>query len=381
MKILHTSDWHIGRQLHGISLLEDQRHILNEIFNLCKNKSVEVLLIAGDIYDRSVPPANAVELLDQFLTKVKSELNIPVILISGNHDGPERLGFGSNQMKNSGLHIVGPLQENITPTIISDEFGEVFFYGLPYADPVQVRDKYNVDFKNHDEAMGHLVSLVKDDYSKRKQERTVVLSHCFIDGAEECESERPLSIGGADRVSYKHFESFNYTALGHLHGRQFKGKENIRYSGTPLKYSFSETKHRKSVTLVDLKEDGSIEFEQIELSPLRDLRVIEGELNDILEAAKSDQHRDDYIMARILDKHAILDLMAKLRAVYPNTLHLERPSLSSDHNIELRKENLKKSEFSMFQDFFEQVLDEKMNKQQQEYMESVINALHGETRE
>ncbi len=375
MRILHTSDWHIGRQFHNVSLLEDQRHVLNQIIDLIRERRVDVVLVAGDIYDRSVPPANAVGLLDEVINRICKELKVPVIMIAGNHDGPERLGFASRQSAEAGLHIVGPLLDKQTPIILSDDAGEVAFYGIPYADPVTVRDVFAVEAATHDEAMAHLVAQVHEHNGSER--RCVVLSHCFLDGGEESESERPLSIGGADRVSPKHFMDFNYVALGHLHGRQFKGAQHIRYSGSILKYSFSEEKHHKSVTLVDLDVAGECEIEQIELEPLRDMRMLEGALDELLEQGSRDSNNEDYLLVRLTDTHAILDIMGKLRAVYPNVLHLERPGLMStgEKRVMLR-EQLKKGEMEMFGDFFQQISGEALSVEQSKIIEETLTVIH-----
>ncbi|SFG31373.1 exonuclease SbcCD subunit D [Neptunomonas qingdaonensis] len=382
MKILHTSDCHIGRQFHNVSLLEDQRHVLDQIVTIAHEQQVDVILIAGDIYDRSVPPSQAVALLDEVLDRI-NQLNIPVILISGNHDGAERLSFGSAQLAQSGVHILGNIQQIADPVILEDEHGEVAFFGLPYADPATVRHALQVEASSHDEAMAQLMAVIKPQLranlnnSLNKSSRSVLLSHCFIDGGQSSESERPLSIGGADRVSYQHFADFSYVALGHLHGRQYKGSENIRYSGSILKYSFSEEKQIKSVTLVEMGPSGVQQIDQIPLQPLRDMRTITGALADIIEDAFNDPKRDDYLQIRLTDKHAILDVMGKLRQVYPNVLHIERPGLmAASPQQNARRDQLKKGEFSMFSDFFEQVNGEPLSAEQQSYVLQTLADLH-----
>ena len=374
MKILHTSDWHIGRQFHNVSLLEDQRHVLDQIVNITRQQNVDVLLIAGDIYDRSVPPSQAVALLDNVISSI-NQLKIPVIMISGNHDGAARLSFASSQLAQAGVHILADLEQMSRPVTLKDKHGDVVFFGVPYADPVSVRHVLGVEASTHDEAMAQAIASLKP--SMPKDTRTVLLSHCFIDGGEESESERPLSIGGAERVSYKHFAPFDYVALGHLHGRQYKGANTIRYSGSILKYSFSEEKQIKSVTLVDMGEQGVDEVTQVPLLPLRDMRTITGELTDILEQGRHDLKKDDYLQIRLTDKHAILDVMGKLRAVYPNVLHIERPGLmAANPQQSARREQLKKGEFSMFSDFFEQVNGEPLTKEQQSYVSQTLSDLH-----
>ncbi|MGS0691774.1 exonuclease SbcCD subunit D [Shewanella sp. 0m-4] len=375
MKFIHTSDWHIGRQLHNQSLLDDQRFVLNQIVELAKTHDVDAVVVAGDIYDRSIPPAAAVALLDEVVNRLVNELEIPLIMIAGNHDGHERLGFASRQMNDSGLHIVGPLTQEIRPIELKGKQGNAMFYGLPYADPATVRHVFECEVSTHEEAMVKLLEQVQEHDSQGLPK--VVISHCFLDGGSESESERPLSIGGADKVSPKLFNDFNYTALGHLHGPQYKGAEHVRYSGSMLKYSFSEQHQNKSVTLVELDSDGKARFELLPLSAMRDVRIIEGLLQDLLEQGKTDVNRDDYLMVRLSDKTAILDAMGKLRSVYPNVLHLERTGLMSDSSkVELSRDHIKKGELDMFTDFFTQVSGEPMTEAQKLAMTSAIDELH-----
>ena len=375
MRILHTSDWHIGRQFHNVTLLDDQRHILNEILSIIEKEKVDVVLVAGDIYDRSVPPADAVALLDEVVDKISHQIKVPMIMISGNHDSAKRLSFGARQMARSGVHIVGNLYTEPQPVILEDDFGEVAFYGIPYVDPATVKDALDCDVHTHEEALLALTEQVKQHNPEDR--RCVVLSHCFIDGGEASDSERPLSVGGADKVSYKLFKTFNYTALGHLHGPQYKGDESIRYSGSILKYSFSEVNHNKSVTLVDMDAKGECEIKKIALTPRRDMRIVEGFMNDILRQAKDDQNSEDYLLVRLLDTHALYEPMAKLRAVYPNVLQLERPSLNrSGEQQAVKRENLKKGELPMFLDFYQQMTDEALGDNAVSYVASLLDQIH-----
>ena len=375
MKFIHTSDWHIGRQLHNQSLLEDQRHVLAQIVELAVTHDVDAVIIAGDIYDRSVPPANAVALLDEVVNRLVNELKVPVIMIAGNHDGHERLGFASRQMRESGLHIIGPLNNTLVPIEIVGKSGNAMFYGLPYADPATVRHVFDSEVNTHEQAMVQLLEQVSEHDSQGLPK--VVISHCFLDGGSESESERPLSIGGADKVSPTVFTPFSYAALGHLHGPQYKGEEHVRYSGSILKYSFSEQHQKKSVTLVELTPEGGASIELLPLSAMRDVRIIEGELDALLEAGKTDLQREDYLMVRLLDKKAILDPMGKLRAVYPNVLHLERTGLMANNSqLAIGRDHIKKGELDMFTDFFSQVSGEPMSEEQQAVMVNAIDELH-----
>ncbi|QFU22105.1 exonuclease SbcCD subunit D [Shewanella eurypsychrophilus] len=375
MKFIHTSDWHIGRQLHNQSLLDDQRFVLNQIVELAVLHDVDALIVAGDIYDRSIPPASAVALLDEVVNRVVNELKIPIIMIAGNHDGHERLGFASRQMIDSGLHIVGPLTKTVTSIELKGKQGSAMFYGLPYADPATVRHVLDCEVSTHEAAMDKLLEQVHEHDSNGLPK--VVISHCFLDGGSESESERPLSIGGADKISPKLFTPFNYTALGHLHGPQYKGSDHVRYSGSMLKYSFSEQHQNKSVTLVELDSEGKAHFELLPLSAMRDVRIIEGKLAELLKIGKTDVNREDYLMVRLSDKTAILDAMGKLRSVYPNVLHLERTGLMSDNGkVELSRDHIKKGEMDMFSDFFTQVSGDAMTEAQQQAMTAAIDELH-----
>ncbi|MFV7783924.1 exonuclease SbcCD subunit D [Shewanella marisflavi] len=373
MKFIHTSDWHIGRQLHNQSLLDDQRHVLSQIVSLAKTHEVDALIVAGDIYDRSVPPANAVALLDEVLNELIA-LGIKVIMIAGNHDGHERLGFAARQMQSSGLHIIGPLTAEVSPIHLGSASGDAVFYPLPYAEPATVRLQLDCQVSTHEEAMAELLAQVHQDDSQGLPK--VVIGHCFLDGGSESESERPLSIGGADKISPKLFEGFDYTALGHLHGPQYKGAEQIRYSGSILKYSFSEQHQNKSVTLVELAQ-GETSISLLPLEPLRDVRILEGALDELLAQGVKDPGREDYLMVRLLDKHAILDAMGKLRNVYPNVLHLERTGLmAANEQLAIASDHIKKGELEMFKDFFTQVSGEPMSEAQLELITQTLDELH-----
>ena len=377
MKFLHTSDWHIGRQLHNQSLLEDQKHVLLQLVEHARQQQVDAVIVAGDIYDRSVPPSDAVALLSEVLNELVMVLNIPVIMIAGNHDGHQRLAFAAQQMTTSGLHIIGPLTQEIQAITLKNKNNEAVFYAIPYCDPATVRVIHDCDASTHQQAMEVLLKQVHNHDSKGLAK--VVISHCFIDGASESDSERPLSMGGADRISADIFSPFNYVALGHLHGPQFKGESHVRYSGSILKYSFSEQHQKKSVTLVSLNENGQASTELLPLIPLRDVRIVEGFLEDLLSLGEVDAHHEDYLSIRLLDTHAILDAMGKLRRVYPNVLHLERTGLMKQtQNPVLLRDHVKKAEQDMFKDFFSQVSGETLSDGQLSVLQSTIENIHKE---
>ncbi|HHY0510453.1 TPA: exonuclease SbcCD subunit D [Vibrio parahaemolyticus] len=374
MKFIHTSDWHLGRQFHNVSLLEDQQAVFEQLIQYIENNPVDAVIVAGDVYDRSVPPTIAIELLNRVVKRICGELNTPMILISGNHDGAERLGFGSEQMKRSGLHIISNFEDMLTPVVIETKAaGHVAFYGMPYNDPEQVRYVYKEPVSTHDEAHKLLAEKITEQF--QSEHRNILISHCFVDGAIESESERPLSIGGSDRVSHEHFLNFDYVALGHLHQPQKKGEEYIRYSGSLMKYSFGEQNQKKGFTLVEIGKDGFIGAEHIELTAPHEMRIVEGELEQILEWGKTDPKNEDYLLVRLMDKHAILNPMEKLRTVYPNVLHLEKPGMLIGVEQEMAQAKLARSEIDMFKDFFAEAQDSELSNEQEQAISDIIKQL------
>lgn len=378
MKFIHTSDWHIGRQFHNVSLLEDQKHILGQIVDYLKEHEVDALVIAGDIYDRSIPPSAAVELLDELLHHICMDLQVPIVLIPGNHDSAERVRFGARQLSQAGLHILGSLSGITQPVVLQGPHGEVHFHGIPYNDPEHVRsvfaaelEKSGEEIRNHEQAHAWLVNRIHA--ARSQQHPCVLVSHCFVDGSEESESERPLSVGGADRVSWLPLADFDYVALGHLHSPQHQGTEHIRYSGSIMKYSFSEEKQRKGVTLVEMDAQRNVKTRHLPLKPLRDLRILEGMLDDILAQGRTDPYKDDYLMVRLLDTTAIMETMAKLRDVYPNVLHIEKPGLMANGGVlVLNREKLKRSELDIFADFYSEMRGEALSEEQRTVLGEVI---------
>ncbi|KGK15961.1 exonuclease SbcCD subunit D [Vibrio navarrensis] len=374
MKFIHTSDWHLGRQFHNVSLLEDQSAVLDQLIEYIAQHSVDAVVVAGDIFDRSVPPTAAVELLDQTVTRVCGELNTPMILIPGNHDGAQRLGFGASQMKQAGLHIISNFKQMLEPVVLeSEQAGQVAFYGMPYSDPEQVRFAFDADVKDYDQAHQVLVEEIKARL--QHAQKNVLLSHCFVDGGESSDSERPLSIGGSDRVSAGHFRCFDYVALGHLHQPQQRSEAHIRYSGSLMKYSFSEQHQKKGVTLVTLDENGFANAEHIALKAPREMRVLEGELEEIIARGKTDPNADDYLLVRLLDKHAILNPMDKLRAVYPNVLHLEKPGMLIGVEQQMAQAKLARSEADMFRDFFREAQQSELSSAQEKAISAIVKDL------
>ena len=380
MRFIHTGDWHLGRQFHNVSLLSDQAHVLGQLVEFAGQADVDAVVIAGDVYDRAVPPADAVRLLSDLLSRLVLGAGIPVIMIAGNHDSPERLGFASEMLAARGLHVAGPLSNPVRPVLLQDRDGPVAFYPIPYAEPAVVRERFGAaGVHNHNAAMAAITADIARSIAPG--ERAVAVAHCFALGGEGSDSERPLTVGGVESVDIGHFSPFCYTALGHLHRPQ-RIAERIRYAGSPLKYSFSEAGHDKSATLVEIDAAGRCRTEPIALAPKRDLRIIEGCLADILAGPHEGEERDDYLLVRLADKHAILDAMGQLRAVYPNVLHLERPALFHEGEVQRPgREQLRRSETALFGSFFEQVTGDPLSEAQAGLFGETVDALRARERE
>lgn len=377
MKIIHTGDWHIGKLVHQIHMTNDQKYVLKQFIDLVKEEKPDVILIAGDLYDRSVPPVEAVELLDNVLSKLLIDVGIPVLIIAGNHDSADRLSFGSEILKNKGLYIEGRLKKDIEPIVLHDEYGPVNFYLVPYTDPAICREIYeDNDIHNHDDAMKAVLDRIKAKLNKL--ERNILVTHAFVTGGESLEtsdSERPLSIGGSEYVDVNYFTDFNYVALGHLHRPQKVGYEKIRYAGSLLKYSFSEARQKKSITILDMDEAGDIKLEQKSLKPLRDMRKIKGKLEKLLDPlVYKDTNLDDYLLVTIEDEGEILDIIGKLRSVYPNVLRIEREtfSKSKDNMKASGQDYLKKSKLDLFSDFYTDMTGKEFNPEKRDIVLDVL---------
>lgn len=381
MKIIHTGDWHIGKLVHGVHMTEDQRHILKQLVELIEIEKPQVLIIAGDIYDRSIPPVEAVELLDETLSEIVVKQEITVIAIAGNHDSPDRVGFASKILTDRGLHIRGNISREITPVRVVDEYGPVDFYPVPFTDPIIVRELYGEsEIKSHDDAMKTVLGKIVDNMDENA--RNVCISHAFLMGSqvlETSESERPLSIGGSEYVNVDYFDKFDYVALGHLHRPQKVKHERIRYSGSLLKYSFSEAKQKKSITIVDMDENGKIEYELRELKPIRDLRIIKGSLDKLMDKdIYSLGNTDDYIMASLTDKGELIDPIGMLRSVYPNILRLEREQYerkAGEDRTSAANEFSKKNPVELFSEFYENMSGEEFNEDKTGIVEEVLEEI------
>ena len=385
MKLLHISDLHLGKRLNEFNLIEDQKYILNEIIKLVQAHKPGAVLICGDVYDKSQPSAEAVELLDGFLTDLIAA-GQPVFLISGNHDSPERLGFASRMLAKNKLFIAGTFSGRLQSYVLQDEYGELAIHLLPFIKPAQVnRFRAEEDkITGYDEAVRSVLEASPIDTGKRN----ILLAHQFITAGEteprRSDSEN-ISVGGVDNVDASAFAAFDYVALGHLHGPQHIGRDTVRYSGSPLKYSFSEVNHNKSVTLVDLKEKGKIELEFLHLSPLRELREIKGPLEALLQAGRSESEgREDFIRAIITDEADLYNPLEDLRSVYPNIMALELAKYNKGSNdSSLAGAGGDISHFTpleLFRDFYEEMLDQKLEGSSLELFTEIIEEIGDESK-
>lgn len=320
MKFLHLADLHLGKRVNGFSMLEDQAHVLRQILAILDDEQPDGVLIAGDVYDKSVPSVEAVGLLDGFLTELRAR-GVPVLLISGNHDSPERLAFGGRVMDSCGIHISPVYDGALAPVTLHDEFGPVHVWLLPFVKPAHVRRWFpDADIESYTDAVAEAVAHMDIDTAARN----VLVTHQFVTGGTRSGSEE-LSVGGTDNVDSGVFAPFDYVALGHLHGTQHIGRETIRYAGSPLKYSFSEARQHKSVTVVTLGEKGDVQVRTAALTPLRELREIRGSYDELTARSfyEHTTYRSDYLHLILTDEQDVFDAMSRLRTIYPYLMTLD----------------------------------------------------------
>lgn len=373
MKLLHLADLHIGKIIYEQSLLEDQEYMLKEIVKIIEQEKVEVVLLSGDIYDRSVPPADAVDVLNEFLNSLIKVLKVKVFIIPGNHDSKERLNFGSKIFESDGLYIQASYDGKLRCVKLSEYIN---IYMLPFVKPVEVKQYFESEKIN---TYNEAVKLIMEKETIDEGKVNILMAHQFVtagnNNPEICESET-LNVGGVENVDTSNFEKFDYVALGHIHGPQRIGKDTIRYTGTMLKYSFSEVNHNKSVVLINIKSKKNIEYELIPLKPLRDMRIIKGPIEELLNKDNyKNTNTQDYIKAIITNEEAIYDAIGQIRRVYPNTLSLEISNIkSSIQNVELENiESLKqKGEFELFDDFYEFQNNVRLDGEQKEIIKEII---------
>lgn len=352
MKLIHLSDLHLGKRLKEFSLLEDQKYILSEILRMIDREEPDAVMIAGDIYDKSVPSAEAVELFDEFLVCL-SKRGLQVFVISGNHDSPERLAFGNRLMDASGIHLAPVYNGNVVPVSLKDEYGTVNIYMLPFVKPAHVRRCFPEEpVESYTDAVRLAVEAMRPDPSARN----VLITHQFVTGAQRSESEE-FSVGGADNVDASVFRAFDYVALGHIHGPQNIGSERIRYCGTPLKYSFSEARQEKSVTVVELCGKDDLKIRTVPLVPARDLVELKGTYEELTRKAFYDgtSYPGDYVRIILTDEEDIPEGMAKLRVIYRNLMALDYDNRRTRHEAEITgaEDTERKTPLELLGEFYE----------------------------
>lgn len=373
MKIMHLSDLHIGKKVNEYSMLQDQIYILKEILRIIDNEKVETVIIAGDVYDRSLPPNEALELFDEFLYQLSSR-NVNVFVISGNHDSPERISYGGRMMTENKIFLSPVYDGNVKPITLNDDYGEVNFYLLPFVRPTDIRRYFpDENIENYTDAVKVAIDNMNVDFS----ERNILVTHQFVTGAELSESE-DIIVGGTDNVSGEVFDGFDYVALGHIHREQTVGKDNIRYCGTPLKYSFSEAKNIKSVTILDFNDKGNIEYSKIPLTPFRDMREIRGTYYELtLKSNYESTNTEDYLHITLTDEEDIPDAIGKLRSIYPNIMKLDYDNLRTrgSGTVDAIENIESKSPFELFADLFKQQNNQDMSEEQEEIMRNLIDKI------
>ena len=378
MKILHLADLHIGKIIYEQSLLEEQEYMLKEIVKIIKKENIDAILISGDIYDRSVPPADAVDVLNNFLNILIKELKVKVFIISGNHDSKERLNFGSKIFESDGLYIQTSYNGNIRCIKLSDNIN---IYMLPFVKPVEVKEYFEgKEINSYNDAIKCIIEKEKIECNKIN----ILMAHQFVTAGElspnTCESET-INVGGVENVDASNFDQFDYVALGHIHGPQRIGRDEVRYSGTMLKYSFSEVNHNKSAVIIEINEN-DLKYRLIPLKPKHDLRVIKGPIEELLN---EDNYKDtniyDYVKAVITNEEPIYDAINQIRRVYPNTLNLEicntKTVLQNNSLIEI--EGIKeKNELELFNEFYKFQNNVELNNEQKEIVSEIIKEIKEE---
>ena len=383
MRFLHTADWHLGRIFYGQYLTDDQAHVLeNQFFSILKDEKIDGILLAGDIFDRAVPPIEAVELWDSIITRLAMDYKVPLFVVSGNHDGAERLEVGRSMLSRSGIHIWGSPHHALQPFEFEGSDGKVAICPMPFSEPRRIGDALGLGFAtpsletglnlhNYDQMYQAWSNYLRNQVPKGM--RSIAISHAFVMGGDVGGSERTLSIGGSEQVSPQVFKDFHYTALGHLHGAQRMGADYIRYSGSPLKYSFDEHTQKKSFTIIDMDAKGKVDISTIPVEAKRDVVILEGYFEDLLNNKELQaKHKDDYVQARLLDTMPIMDGMAKLRQVYHRCMTIDLVGRVATPMADMDEAVFKElNERELFNQFAETVWKEPLTEREQQYINSV----------
>lgn len=386
MRILHTADWHLGRIFYAHHLTDDQAYVLeHQFFQIIKEEKIDVVIIAGDVFDRSVPPVEAVQLWDLVITKLAVEYRVPTIVIAGNHDGVERLEVGRHVLASMGLHIVGSPEEKGKPIVISDAWGDISFCPMPYVEPAVIRDVLS---RENSAACtmdyNELYALWIQNYLQAipASQRRVAIAHAFVTGGVLGGSERTLAVGGTENINNHLFDAYQYTALGHLHGPQTVGSHRIRYSGSLLKYSFDEYQQEKSFSIIDMDENGEVTVSLIPIEPKHDVVVVEGYLDAILQdRTLHAQHENDYVLVQLLNEAPVIDGMARLRNVLPHVMAMELTGrMAKDEAVDTDTIYGKLDERQLFAQFAETVWKEPLTREQETYINQIWDLIVKEER-
>lgn len=374
MKLIHLSDLHLGKRVSEFSMLEDQRYILEEILRIIDGERPDAVLIAGDIYDKPVPPAEAVGLFDDFLVRL-ARRETQVFIISGNHDSPERIAFGARLMDRSGIHLSPVYDGHVEPVALEDEHGTVNIYMLPFLKPAHVRRFFpEEEIDSYTDALRTAVRAMEIDPAARN----VLVTHQFVTGAARCDSEN-ISVGGTDNVDVTAFDGFDYVALGHIHNPQQVVRETVRYCGTPLKYSFSEAGHEKSVTVAELGEKGDISIRTAPLIPLRDMKELRGSYEDLTRRSfyENTTWREDYTHITLTDEEDIPDAVGKLRVIYRNLMKLDYDNRRTRSGGEILGSGQveKKSPLELFSELYEKQNNQPMTEEQRAFAAGLIGTI------
>lgn len=378
MKLIHLSDLHLGKRVDRFSMIEDQKYILNRILNIIDDEAPDAVIIAGDVYDKSVPSAEAVELFDDFLYRLAKRKS-QVFIISGNHDSPERLAFGNRLIDASGIHLSPVYDGTVKCASLADGYGTVDIWMLPFIKPVHIRHYYpEEEISTYTEALRTAIAHMPLE----RTHRNVLITHQFVTGAERSESEE-LSVGGSDNVDASVFADFDYVALGHIHGPQNIGTERIRYCGSPLKYSFSEAKHIKSVTVAELKEPGSLSVRTVSLVPMRDMVELRGSYEDVTAKVFYDgtSLQEDYVHITLTDEEDIPDAVTRLRVIYHNLMKLSYDNRRTRNQVfaEGTADVDNKTPLELFAALYELQNGSEMSEEQVQYLKTTMEAIWEET--
>ncbi|MGN0335573.1 MAG: exonuclease SbcCD subunit D [Lachnospiraceae bacterium] len=377
MKFIHLSDLHIRKRVHEFSMIEDQKYILNQILEIVRGEQPDGVLIAGDIYDKPVPSAEAVQVFDRFLTSL-ADLGTAVFAVSGNHDSAERIAFGAELMSSRKVYVSSVYEGTVKKITMEDAYGKLQVHLLPFIKPVVVRHAFaGQEEAEKIDSYERALEMAAEYMDVDRSERNVIVAHQFVTGARRCDSEE-VNVGGLDQISADLFEKFDYAALGHIHSPQMIGRETVRYCGTPLKYSFSEATQTKSVTVVNLLEKGNTEVRTIELKPLRDMRKLRGSYMELMQRSSYEgTNTDDYVQITLTDEEDIPGGMQKLRSVYPNLMHLEYDNIRTrtSRQITAAEGKQQKSELELFGEFYEAQNNQMMSKEQELFVRELIERM------